>query len=452
MQKEGAQSQTQLVPRPASGNTTTVTFSGLKIGIWAMTASAYPNADGTGVAQATGSAPVNIADNQTSNVGLTMDSTIDHLEVSPSPPLIDVGTSQQLTATAKDASGAIVLIAPSKLTFDSNNKNAATVSANGLVNGLAQGFSSITVTEVESGKQVSVTASILSVSIYISDSNNARLVRMNNMLGANWTTYALPGTGPTSLPNPYGLFVDSSDHIYGTQSFLTRIFRMDDMLGTNFTTLHSSPTNDAFLGPFNLVVRSSGIYVVDGSRIVRMDDIAGAGWTSYGAQGNGVGQFTSAVGIAVSTTGQIYVADTNDHRIVRIDNMTGANWISYGTAGSGVGQFSSPHGVTLDKTGRIYIADTANNRIVRMDDMNGSNWVSFGVHGSGVGQLETPWCVVLDGVGRIYISDSGNNRIVRIDDMTGANWKSFGSLGSGQGQFSAPLSIFAKINSNPGTL
>jgi hypothetical protein len=51
----GAQTvATQLIPRPASGNQTTTTFQNLKTGGLALTATAFPNADGTGTAQATG--------------------------------------------------------------------------------------------------------------------------------------------------------------------------------------------------------------------------------------------------------------------------------------------------------------------------------------------------------------------------------------------------------------
>ena len=67
----------------------------------------------------------------------------------------------------------------------------------------------------------------------------------------------------------------------------------------------------------------------------------GTNWTSYGGTcGSGRGQFYDPSGIAVDSAGKIYVMDTGNSRVVRIDDMTGANWVSYGSVGSGVGQFS----------------------------------------------------------------------------------------------------------------
>ncbi len=61
----------------------------------------------------------------------------------------------------------------------------------------------------------------------------------------------------------------------------------------------------------------AGIFVVDAgnNRIVRMDDMAGAGWTTLGSGGSGVNQFVSPAGIAVDRAGRIYVVDTGNHRI-----------------------------------------------------------------------------------------------------------------------------------------
>lgn len=38
-------------------------------------------------------------------------------------------------------------------------------------------------------------------------------------------------------------------------------------------------------------------------------------------------------------------ASTGNHRIVRIDDMTGAGWTTFGTLGSGVNQFRAPFGI-----------------------------------------------------------------------------------------------------------
>src|SRR5438445_13715360 len=71
------------------------------------------------------------------------------------------------------------------------------------------------------------------------------------------------------------------------------------------------------------------IYVADESnnRIVRMDDMTGAGWTPFGVFGSGPNQFRFPVGIYVGAAGQMVVADAFNRRVVRKDKMTAAGWI-----------------------------------------------------------------------------------------------------------------------------
>lgn len=90
--------------------------------------------------------------------------------------------------------------------------------------------------------------------------------------------------------------------------------------------------------------------------------------------GSGTGQFYPS-GIAVDSLGNIYVMDANNSRIVRLSDMNGTNWVSYGSAGSGVGQFAGLSAIAVDRGNHIYAADTGNRRIVRMNDMNGTNWI-----------------------------------------------------------------------------
>jgi DNA-binding beta-propeller fold protein YncE len=86
----------------------------------------------------------------------------------------------------------------------------------------------------------------------------------------------------------------------------------------------------------------------------------------------------------------IYVADAGNNRIVRMNNMTGAGWTAFGAGGSGVGQFSVPLGIFVDDAGKIYVADSRNDRIVRMNDMTGAGWTTFGTTGSGTDQFSGP--------------------------------------------------------------
>jgi streptogramin lyase len=195
-----------------------------------------------------------------------------------------------------------------------------------------------------------------------------------------------------------------------------------------------------------LSVTAPQIYVVDyaNHRIVRMDDMAGTGWTSFGTRGAGDNQFQGPFGNFVDGTGRIYVVDRSNHRIVRMDNMAGAGWTSFGTGGSDRNQFRWPNSVFVDGAGRIYVADQGNHRIVRMDDMAGAGWTSFGTQGADPNQFTYPSGVFVDGVGRIYVADTANSRIVRMDDMAGTGWTSFGAHGTGDNQFQGPFGVFIR--------
>lgn len=184
-------------------------------------------------------------------------------------------------------------------------------------------------------------------------------------------------------------------------------------------------------------------YYSDSGEILRSDDLQGTNQISFAGPGGDGGQFYGAYGIALDSAGRIYVADTYNCRIVRIDDMSGTNWTTYGgTCGSGQGQFYDPSGIVVDSAGKIYVMDTGNSRLVRMDDMTGANWIVFGAIGNGTGQFAGGLTsVTVDAGGRIYVADTGNRRVVRMDDMTGTNWTELTQ--------SAPVSGFSQTFASP---
>ena len=140
-------------------------------------------------------------------------------------------------------------------------------------------------------------------------------------------------------------------------------------------------------------------------------------------EGTGSNRFVNPDGIFVDGAGRIYITDWTGNRIVRINDMTGAGWTTLGTWGTGVKQFSRPIGISVGPAGRIYVADWGNNRIVRMNDMTGAGWTTLGTAGTGVNQFggsQSAGGIFVDGAGQIYVADSV--RIVRMHDMTGAGW------------------------------
>jgi len=152
---------TKTLARPASGGTTTADFPSLPTGAQSVTATAYPNANGTGVAQATATVPLVVVANQTSNFSVTMASTITHLDLAAPAASVNQGATLQYTAVGKDASGAVVLTTPGRLTWISSVTGFVTIDGNGLATGVAPGSSDITVTDTESNKSARTTVTVV---------------------------------------------------------------------------------------------------------------------------------------------------------------------------------------------------------------------------------------------------------------------------------------------------
>ncbi len=137
-----------LIVRPE----TSKTFDQLPAMELLLRATAHPNADGTGTAQAKAEKPITIEVNQNIQASLVLASTIVTVEVTPNPAQVEVGGTVQLTPTCEDASGATVLVpASGAFTWEVIEGSAyASVDTDGLVTGLDEGMATIEATEQES--------------------------------------------------------------------------------------------------------------------------------------------------------------------------------------------------------------------------------------------------------------------------------------------------------------
>ncbi|MBF0564727.1 MAG: hypothetical protein HQK89_05745 [Nitrospirae bacterium] len=202
-----------------------------------------------------------------------------------------------------------------------------------------------------------------------------------------------------------------------------------------------------FNGPSGIAVDSSGnVYVADTSnnRIQKFNS-SGQFIAKWGSQGNGDGQFYQPFGIAVDSSGNVYVADTSNNRIQKF-NSSGQFVAKWGSSGTGDGQFYLPEGIAVDSSGNVYVADTYNERIQKFSS-SGQFIAKWGSQGNGDGQFYQPFGIAVDSSGNVYVADYINNRIQKFGS-SGLFIAKWGSTGTDDGQFEYPKGIAIDSSGN----
>jgi DNA-binding beta-propeller fold protein YncE len=202
-----------------------------------------------------------------------------------------------------------------------------------------------------------------------------------------------------------------------------------------------------FYYPFGVAVDSSGnVYVADtGNKRIMKFNSNGSFLTKWGSVGSGDYQFNHPEGVAVDSSGNVYVADTDNHRIMKFTS-NGSFITKWGSYGSGDYQFYYPSGVAVDGSGNVYVADGMNHRIMKFTS-NGSFITKWGSKGSGDYQFDGPSGVAVDSSGNVYVADSLNHRIMKFTS-NGSFITKWGSLGSGDYQFEYPYKVAVDSSGN----
>jgi hypothetical protein len=246
--------------------------------------------------------------------------------------------------------------------------------------------------------------------VYVADADNDTIRKVtpagvvSTLAGTEQMSGTNDGTGSAARFNqPYGVAVDNSGNIYVTDSFNQTIRKITtNGVVTTFAGLAgtagfrngpatTNTTNGAvFSYPYGIAIDSSNnIYVADtDNNMIRVITNGSgtvatlAGWLIPGAS-NATGtnaQFNKPFALATDSAGNVYVADTHNYLIRRITSGGGVTTVAgSGSIGTndGIGtnaQFAFPTGIAVDSAGNIYVADE-NNQIIRKITHTGTNWV-----------------------------------------------------------------------------
>lgn len=202
---------------------------------------------------------------------------------------------------------------------------------------------------------------------------------------------------------------------------------------------------------YGAAVTSTELLTVDrtfaGSRYVRRRNLTtGANIGTFGSYGTGSGQFTQPVGIAVSSAGNIHVADSGQNRVVQF-NSSRTFVRNIGSSGSGNGNLQNPQGVCCDSSNNVYVADYDNARVAVFNS-TGTWQRNIGTAGTGSGQMNTPRGVAVSSAGELFVTDQYLHKVLVYTASTGAYLREFGTYGAASGQYNQPVDVTVGSDGN----
>jgi tripartite motif-containing protein 71 len=205
--------------------------------------------------------------------------------------------------------------------------------------------------------------------------------------------------------------------------------------------------------PGGVAVDSTGIvYVADtGNDQVKAYWPNGAVKWTQGVRGpKKLGNFDNPRDIAY-LAGKLYVADLGYKRVQVLDASTGAP-ISPQPGAWGSVVLPSPIGISagVDQNGASVILVSQDTKNQVSEYTTGGSFIrNIGstTAGSGDGQLKAPRDAATDSSGNIYVVDYGNDRISKFS-ATGVFVKNWGSSGGQDGQFRRPYGVDLDVNNN----
>jgi len=262
---------------------------------------------------------------------------------------------------------------------------------------------------------------------------------------------------------PNGVAIDGAGNLYVADTFNNKIRKItpagvvSTLAGSGaFGFADGAGATAQFRSPRGVAVDAAGnVYVADAqNQLIRqvtpggvVSSVAGQAVTSGSTDGTGTAaRFNNPYGIAVDSSGNLYVADSNNHAIRKIANggtvTTLAGGMFGNQDGTGVGpRFNGPRGVAVDGAGTVYVADTGNQRIRQVTAAGVVTTLagSFRIGGFdgpvATARFNNPEGIAVDAAGVVYVADTTSDTIRKIASGTVTTLAGFvGSFGSADGE------------------
>lgn len=294
---------------------------------------------------------------------------------------------------------------------------------------------------------------------YVVDSDNHALRKVvlasgavTTLAGRAATNGSSDGTGEAArFSQPQSIAGDTAGSLYVADTLNSTIRKIVVATGAVSTLAGSAGltgssngngTAARFFIPYGVAVDGAGnLYIADTSNhtirklVLATGDVSTiAGSPGLIGNSDGVGgnaRFYFPYGLAVDGTGNLFVADRNNHAIRAVALATGAVTTLAGRAGvsgnsdgnGSAARFNGPQAVAVDSAGSVYVADSGNHTIRKIVAATGAVTTlagSAGVSGSSDGtgttaRFNVPSGVAADGAGNLFISDSRNSTIRKLE-------------------------------------
>ncbi|WP_310556161.1 NHL repeat-containing protein [Flavobacterium sp.] len=204
------------------------------------------------------------------------------------------------------------------------------------------------------------------------------------------------------------------------------------LAGSTLGFAEGTSTVAQFHLPYSLAVDANGnVFVADiGNDRIRKINPFGvvttfAGGTQGFADGTGTSaQFDRPFSVALDASGNMYVADRNNNKIRKISpgavvTTLAGSTLGFADGSSATSRFYFPHGVAVDASGNVYVADRDNHSIRKISPTGVVSTLAGGTRGfaDGIGtasQFDYPSSVAVDNSGNVYVADQFNNKIRKI--------------------------------------
>ncbi|MGB8062784.1 MAG: hypothetical protein WCF26_12875 [Candidatus Sulfotelmatobacter sp.] len=260
--------------------------------------------------------------------------------------------------------------------------------------------------------------------IFIADTANSAIREVVAATGTIQTVAGTPGTAGFSgdgaaatsaqLANPYAVLVDTTGNIY--------------IADTDNSAIRVVNTTGSPITVAGIVIQPGAIQTIAGTPTQTCD----ASTTGCGDDGPAASAYLNfPAGLALDSAGNIFIADTFDNAIRKVSAASGTIQTVAGTIGvpgdtgdngpATSAQLDEPYGVFVDSSGDIFVADS-NNAAIR-EVVAGTGYIQTvagiplqaGFSGDGgqstSAEIDSPLGVFANSAGDLFIADTDNSRI-----------------------------------------